>query len=81
MRGLVAFLIIVFALSGIAFWQWDISQQKTEEALALYLASQSEQIEPASGSDYARQILLAVESLQHKETQLATWLCVIAWHY
>ena len=68
MKGLTAFSAIALILSVMAVFEWNQADQKTEEALALYLASQSEQIKAVSGSDYARQVLLAVESLRHKET-------------
>jgi len=68
MKGLAAFSAIALVLSVMAVFEWNQADQKTEEALALYLTSQSEQIKAASGSDYARQVLLAVESLRHKET-------------
>jgi hypothetical protein len=53
MMGLALFSAIALVLSGIALWEWNLSDQKTEEALSLYLASQSEQIKPTTGSDYS----------------------------
>jgi WD40 repeat protein len=66
--GLAAFSALALVLAGAAFWQWNLSEQKTGEALGLYLASQSMPIEPTSESDWMKKVLLAVESLRQKET-------------
>ena len=66
--GLAGFSALALLLAGAAVWQWNLAEEKSEEALALYLASQSEQIKGSTGSDYMRKVLLAVESLRLKET-------------
>ena len=66
--GLAAFSVLALVLAGAALWQWNLSEQKTEEALGLYLASLSMPIEPASESTWMRKTLLAVESLRQGET-------------
>jgi WD40 repeat protein len=57
----IAIIALVFA--GVAYQQKEQADEKKEEALALYLASQSEQIDHNNDK-----ILLAAESLRHKET-------------
>lgn len=65
--GMAAILaIIIFA--ALAYYQMGQANEKTEDALALYLASQSTQKGTASASDYMTKVLLAVESLRHKGT-------------
>ncbi|MGI6014970.1 MAG: CHAT domain-containing protein [Methanothrix sp.] len=59
-------LIIIFA--ALAYYQMGQANEKTEEALALFLASQSTQKGDSSASDHTAKVLLAVESLLHKET-------------
>ena len=68
MKGLASVLGYRSSSISDGCFEWNQADQKTEEALAVSLASQSEQIESASGSDYAHQVILAVESLRHKET-------------
>ena len=34
MLGLAAFSVLALVLAGAAVWQWNLSEQKTEEALA-----------------------------------------------
>ncbi len=65
--GMAAILaIIIFA--AFAYYQMVQANDNAEEALALYLASKSTQIDAASASDYMTKVLLAVESLQHRKT-------------
>ena len=66
--GLAGFSALALLLAAAAVWQWNLSEEKSAEALSLYLASQSMQIDPASESDWMRKTLLAVESLRQKET-------------
>ena len=58
--------IIIFA--AFAYYQMGQANEKTEEALALFLASLSTQKGDSSASDQKAKVLLAVESLLHKET-------------
>lgn len=64
MQFLAALAVTALAFTSIAIYEWNQADQKTEENLALYLASQSERIT----NDRMQRILLAVESLRHKET-------------
>jgi len=68
MQYLAAFSVLAPAISSIAIFEWIQADQKTEEALAMYLASQSKQVKADSESGYIRKVLLAVESLRLKET-------------
>ena len=63
-----ALFAILLLVSVIAVFQYHQTNESREEALALYLASQSMQIDIASASDHMRQLMLAVESLHHKKT-------------
>ena len=61
------FSIFSLALAGLAYNQMLDANDRKEEALARSLASQSEQMRGVTGS-LTESVLLAVESLRHKET-------------
>jgi WD40 repeat protein len=67
-QGLAAFSIFALLLSGIAVFEWNQANQKADEALAFYLASQSEQITATTLGSIDQKINLAVESLRHGQT-------------
>jgi WD40 repeat protein len=66
-QGLALFSIIALALAGFAYLQMEKANDKTEEAMARSLASQSEQMMGITGS-LTESVLLAIESLRHQET-------------
>ena len=66
-KALAILLIIALAFAGVAMLQKQQADEKTDEALARSLASQSEQMRGVAG-DLTESVLLAVESLEHKET-------------
>ncbi len=66
-QGVVVFSIFSLALAGLAYDKMLEANDRKEEALARSLASQSEQIRGVTGS-LTESVLLAVESLRHKET-------------
>lgn len=67
-QGVVVFSIFSLALAGLAYDQMLEANDRKEEALARSLAAQSEQMRGVAGA-LNDSILLAVESLKHKETQ------------
>ena len=66
-QGVVIFSIFSLALAGLAYDKMLEANDRKEEALARSLASQSEQMRDVTGS-FTESVLLAVESLRHKET-------------
>ena len=66
-QGVAIFSIFSLALAGLAYNQMLEANDRKEEALARSLASQSEQMRGVTGS-LTESVLLAVESLRHKET-------------
>ncbi|MDI9418460.1 MAG: CHAT domain-containing protein [Euryarchaeota archaeon] len=66
LRAAAILLIIIFA--AFAYYQMGLANEKAEEALALFLVSQSTQKGDSSASDHTAKVLLAVESLLHKKT-------------
>ena len=66
-QGVVIFSIISLALAGVAYDKMREANDRKEEALARSLASQSQQMRDITGS-LTESVLLAIESLNHKET-------------
>jgi WD40 repeat protein len=64
-QGVVVFSIFSMALAGLAYDQMLEANNRKEEALARSLAAQSEQMRAVS---LTKSVLLAAESLKHRET-------------